>query len=236
METDITGPHSEYALNGKIMLCFTIILFIAVMIIIFFHRYLCCHSRHIRHLFSISDTANNKAGAGLDPSVLKFLPTFAYCNSSVTHFRLPDCAVCLSDFEDGDGVRFLPNCNHTFHTHCIDMWFGSHSNCPLCRAEVYPVHGLGSSNLAPPQITKPGSDYEADQMEEGQAGCSSLPPPVACQRKPLELMVIIVEEPVGMGESQRLRNPEGINSGVSGEYGSKHSDNLVISLKRIWSM
>ncbi|GMI94914.1 hypothetical protein HRI_003160700 [Hibiscus trionum] len=49
-----------------------------------------------------------------------------------------ECAVCLSVFEDGDEVRQLPRCKHSFHASCIDMWLYSHSDCPLCRASVDP--------------------------------------------------------------------------------------------------
>lgn len=47
-----------------------------------------------------------------------------------------ECAVCLSIFEEGEEVRKLPKCNHSFHVACIDMWLYSHSDCPLCRAPV----------------------------------------------------------------------------------------------------
>ncbi|KAE7998487.1 hypothetical protein FH972_003029 [Carpinus fangiana] len=47
-----------------------------------------------------------------------------------------ECAVCLSVFEEGEEVRTLPRCKHSFHAPCIDMWLYSHSDCPLCRAPV----------------------------------------------------------------------------------------------------
>ncbi|KAK9280997.1 hypothetical protein L1049_003888 [Liquidambar formosana] len=53
------------------------------------------------------------------------------------------CVVCLLGFEDGDDVKQLQRCNHSFHAPCIDMWLYSHSNCPVCRA---PVHPLTSNN------------------------------------------------------------------------------------------
>lgn len=49
-----------------------------------------------------------------------------------------ECAVCLSAFEEGDEVRELPRCSHSFHAPCIDMWLYSHYDCPLCRALVNP--------------------------------------------------------------------------------------------------
>ncbi|XP_076944820.1 RING-H2 finger protein ATL52-like [Bidens hawaiensis] len=47
-----------------------------------------------------------------------------------------ECSVCLSVYEDGEEVRKLPRCNHSFHIACIDMWLYSHMDCPLCRAPV----------------------------------------------------------------------------------------------------
>ncbi|KAG6681544.1 hypothetical protein I3842_13G098900 [Carya illinoinensis] len=48
-------------------------------------------------------------------------------------------AVCLGEFEEGQWLKHLPNCTHAFHVPCIDTWFQSHSNCPLCRSHVYDV-------------------------------------------------------------------------------------------------
>ncbi|KAL8101672.1 RING-H2 finger protein ATL52-like [Apium graveolens] len=47
-----------------------------------------------------------------------------------------DCPVCLSIFEEGEEVKQLPMCKHSFHAPCIDMWLYSHLDCPLCRAPV----------------------------------------------------------------------------------------------------
>ncbi|GFS30674.1 RING/U-box superfamily protein [Actinidia rufa] len=47
-----------------------------------------------------------------------------------------DCAVCLGEFEEGEWIKSLPNCSHVFHVACIDMWFQTHSSCPLCRSYV----------------------------------------------------------------------------------------------------
>lgn len=47
-----------------------------------------------------------------------------------------ECPVCLSVFEEGEEVRKLPRCNHSFHAVCIDMWLYSHFDCPICRTSV----------------------------------------------------------------------------------------------------
>ncbi|KAF7845512.1 RING-H2 finger protein ATL33-like [Senna tora] len=47
-----------------------------------------------------------------------------------------ECPVCLSVFGDGEEVRQLSVCRHSFHASCIDMWLSNHSNCPICRATI----------------------------------------------------------------------------------------------------
>ncbi|KAK7291810.1 hypothetical protein RIF29_07252 [Crotalaria pallida] len=49
-----------------------------------------------------------------------------------------ECSVCLSDLEEGEEVRKLPRCKHSFHVQCIDMWLHSHFDCPVCRTPVGP--------------------------------------------------------------------------------------------------
>ncbi|KAF9603775.1 hypothetical protein IFM89_037861 [Coptis chinensis] len=44
-----------------------------------------------------------------------------------------ECAICLSEFVDGDGVRILPKCKHGFHVKCIEGWLSSQVSCPTCR-------------------------------------------------------------------------------------------------------
>ncbi|KMT19778.1 hypothetical protein BVRB_1g008340 [Beta vulgaris subsp. vulgaris] len=47
-----------------------------------------------------------------------------------------DCSVCLSEFQHGESLRLLPKCKHAFHIDCIDTWLRSHTNCPMCRADI----------------------------------------------------------------------------------------------------
>ncbi|CAL5188381.1 unnamed protein product [Lathyrus oleraceus] len=53
------------------------------------------------------------------------------------------CAVCLGDFEEGEELKTMPECLHSFHVHCIDMWLRSHMSCPICRAGA----GAGAAPL-----------------------------------------------------------------------------------------
>ncbi|KAJ6916590.1 RING-H2 finger protein ATL80-like [Populus alba x Populus x berolinensis] len=52
---------------------------------------------------------------------------------ATTKFGSTECAICLGEFVEGDEVRALPQCGHSFHVVCIDTWLGSRSSCPSCR-------------------------------------------------------------------------------------------------------
>lgn len=139
------------------MLSAIVILFFVVILMVFLHLYarwylLRARRRHLHRrsrnrratmVFFTADpsttTASAAASRGLDQSVMKSLPVFTF--SDETHKDPIECAVCLSEFEENESGRVLPNCKHTFHVDCIDMWFHSHSTCPLCRSLVEPLAG-----------------------------------------------------------------------------------------------
>ncbi|KAI3764650.1 hypothetical protein L2E82_14661 [Cichorium intybus] len=77
------------------------------------------------------------AATGLDDSLIKSIAVCKYRKGDGV-VDGSDCAVCLSEFQEGESLRLLPKCNHAFHLPCIDTWLGSHSNCPLCRSHVMP--------------------------------------------------------------------------------------------------
>ncbi|XP_023732174.1 RING-H2 finger protein ATL52-like [Lactuca sativa] len=77
------------------------------------------------------------ATTGLDDSLIKSIAVCKYRKGDGI-VDGTDCAVCLSEFQEGESLRLLPKCNHAFHLPCIDTWLGSHSNCPLCRSHVMP--------------------------------------------------------------------------------------------------
>ncbi|XP_076961058.1 RING-H2 finger protein ATL52-like [Bidens hawaiensis] len=76
-----------------------------------------------------NDVSNENSMVGLIPS---------HKHKKVTDSEdgEPMCAVCLSEFEEGDELRTLPECMHSFHVPCIDMWLYSHRSCPICRVEA----------------------------------------------------------------------------------------------------
>lgn len=87
-----------------------------------------------------------------------------------------DCAVCLSEFEEGETGRVLPKCNHSFHIDCIDMWFQSHSTCPLCRApvEAPPVQQEVTIDMCEPELVLGSSfGHEMNRSEPEFSSSSS---------------------------------------------------------------
>ncbi|CAH2074669.1 unnamed protein product [Thlaspi arvense] len=82
--------------------------------------------------------------SGLKKRELKRIPVAAYGSSGV-EIAATECAICLGEFADGERVRVLPPCNHSFHMSCIDTWLASHSSCPNCRHSLIELHVAGSS-------------------------------------------------------------------------------------------
>jgi hypothetical protein len=92
---------------------------------------------------------------GLDSAILGTLPMFLYQSQNFTDGL--ECAVCLCEFEENEKGRLLPNCRHSFHVECIDMWFRSHSTCPICRIGAQPEQPvLESGRTEQVSVTIPG--------------------------------------------------------------------------------
>ncbi|KAM0910132.1 hypothetical protein ACQ4PT_014354 [Festuca glaucescens] len=99
---------------------------------------------------------------GLDESALSALPITAYRKGSgSTGGAGADCAVCLSEFADGEKVRELPNCGHGFHMEFADAWLRTRTTCPLCRAEAELPQGNGKAEAASSSATEPPALFGA---------------------------------------------------------------------------
>ncbi|XP_030466120.1 RING-H2 finger protein ATL3-like [Syzygium oleosum] len=138
------------AITGKIMVTAIILLFLVVVFVLFLHLYAKWfwwrmeepptqgnNRRRPRRRFVFvpdQEMAAVAARRGLDPSVLRSIPVVPFRPKEFKDGL--ECAVCLSELVDGEKARLLPKCNHGFHVDCIDMWFQSHSTCPLCRNSV----------------------------------------------------------------------------------------------------
>jgi hypothetical protein len=46
------------------------------------------------------------------------------------------CAVCQDAYTEGQAIRTIRHCNHSFHKTCIDPWFQTNVRCPVCRYDI----------------------------------------------------------------------------------------------------
>ncbi|PON81602.1 LOW QUALITY PROTEIN: 43kDa postsynaptic protein [Trema orientale] len=192
-------PHqNHYDLNSKIMLTAIISLSIVVLLVLALHiyaRYVLRRQERrrraaLRHLgLTVAESRSASEPpppkTGLEPSVIASLPLFAFNNSSSRsstntdpHNHSSECAVCLSNLEEGEMARLLPNCNHSFHAECIDKWLSSRSTCPICRTEAEP---------------RPRLEPEPREGLVGSSGGNTAPPPTAPPLERLNSMSSCVE-------------------------------------------
>ncbi|CAK7356541.1 unnamed protein product [Dovyalis caffra] len=106
----------------------------------------CSHQRWLSHseLRRSDSGENNSIVLNLKPystSAFKYKKGMA----SAEALRETECVVCLTGFKDEECVQQLPECMHSFHAPCIDMWLYSHSHCPLCRRPVQRLDSLKDS-------------------------------------------------------------------------------------------
>jgi len=75
--------------------------------------------------------------AGLTASQIKSMPNASVFSTSCEDgHQDKECAICLNEFDEGDTIRNLANCGHTFHKSCIDLWLLRRADCPLCKGTV----------------------------------------------------------------------------------------------------
>ncbi|KAL1218890.1 RING-H2 finger protein ATL60 [Cardamine amara subsp. amara] len=107
---------------------------------------------------------------GLDSKILQSIDVLVFKSTDFKDGL--ECAVCLSDLVDGDKARVLPRCNHGFHVDCIDMWFQSHSTCPLCRNTVGSVEDTahrGTEGLSQNQNFESGHSSNQHNPSQDQS-------------------------------------------------------------------
>ncbi|KAK7329468.1 hypothetical protein VNO77_23637 [Canavalia gladiata] len=234
----------DYSLSGKIMLSAIVLLFFVVVLMLCLHIYarwylIRARRRQLRRnrlrrrtqLVFYDDADNpatvSAASRGLDSAVIASLRLFSYDPNDYPE-NPPECAVCLSEFEYGETGRILPKCNHTFHTDCIDMWFHSHSTCPLCRA---PVESAPDGSTRPEvviTVCAPESGSSSLEIENRNGSSSSS---VGLRRKP-SLVGVTVEVPP---RNETFRDETGCDSPSTQSSSFRSPMSRMLSFKRILS-
>lgn len=75
---------------------------------------------------------------GANHHAIQSLPTRKYTKASQTSSADSRCNICLSEYEEGDTLKSLPSCLHSFHEDCINKWLQINKSCPVCRQEIQP--------------------------------------------------------------------------------------------------
>ncbi|KAE8700735.1 hypothetical protein F3Y22_tig00110556pilonHSYRG00658 [Hibiscus syriacus] len=192
MEPNI-DESKAVAITGKIMIIAIIILFLVVVFVLFLHLYAkwfwwrveeptppSSSRRRRRFVFAPGQDTTHpmRATKGLDPTILASLPVLIFSQEELKEGL--ECAVCLCEVVGGERGRLLPKCNHGFHVECIDMWFKSHSTCPLCRNSVvavedsptFPTNMLFWGNHQG-QVSSGGANLEEGSSASASASASS---------------------------------------------------------------
>ncbi|KAL4347138.1 hypothetical protein GQ457_17G020030 [Hibiscus cannabinus] len=115
------------------------------------------HNLSVHEPWQISTT-------GLDEALIKSITAFKYKKGDGL-VEGTDCSVCLNEFRDDESLRLLPTCSHAFHLPCIDTWLRSHSNCPLCRANIVFV----TASAASPVMETPRGNEQGPSTNENLA-------------------------------------------------------------------
>ena len=46
------------------------------------------------------------------------------------------CVICHAPINQGDVLRKIKKCSHSFHLECLDRWLETKINMPYCRTDI----------------------------------------------------------------------------------------------------
>lgn len=139
---------NNFQIHGRslllIVIIFSVLVFLALLCL--YIRWACRYHRWTTATATgdLSSEAGLPWSLGLDAETVGSFPVHLHQRSSSGDEG--QCSICLSCLIEGEKVKVLPTCNHSFHPECIDEWLKTHSSCPLCRAS------LGGSKADPVAI------------------------------------------------------------------------------------
>uniref|UniRef100_A0A5B7B0J3 RING-type domain-containing protein n=1 Tax=Davidia involucrata TaxID=16924 RepID=A0A5B7B0J3_DAVIN len=70
---------------------------------------------------------------GLEPVVVAAIPTVKFNREAFSSMEDAQCTICLGEYQEKEVLRIMPQCGHSFHLSCIDVWLRKQSTCPVCR-------------------------------------------------------------------------------------------------------
>jgi len=114
--------------------------------------YCCCPS-----LFGI------KPPKKASPRLIKSVTTKKSYKEDMMSKDDANCAICLSEYEPKDDLRFL-RCGHHFHDDCIMQWLVKNKTCPFCKQEIDQIDEAKPKE----EPSQPSSDHVAIEMSQIQ--------------------------------------------------------------------
>jgi len=140
---DMIGTHNMYTLGNKeIFELFSLWTFrVALWILSLFLLVRCV----LKFVFKINSveflmiTQTFLTEGGISDKHFNSLPSLVYRKSkdSDSSSRQEEmCSICIEEFHEGEELKMMPECKHTFHHNCIKRWIQNHNNCPYCRCTI----------------------------------------------------------------------------------------------------
>ncbi|KAI3512453.1 hypothetical protein L1887_19769 [Cichorium endivia] len=217
-------------LTGRVLTATVIAVFIILCIILLLHIYAkwLWHRRQ-----QYIDAHNNRhrqdqhsdvpvLRRGLDATFLKTIPIIQFEAKDFKNGL--ECSVCLSEVEEGEKARILPKCNHAFHAECIDMWFHSHSTCPVCRNPVQEQAEISVESLP--------ENHQAQEESTNNGDSHTLPTNVLFCGDETEVSTLTSQLEEANNQHQAPTLPFEPSSSLSQAYNDGATPDLVIDIPR----
>ncbi|XP_048319509.2 RING-H2 finger protein ATL28-like [Ziziphus jujuba] len=106
-----------------VFISFVVFFAIFLLCLWIFHKRTSRRSRNYRRVSEVelpTIRSAPPARGGVDPGVRAGIPQIRYASDTVLPYEEYTCACCICQFVEGESVSMIPNCRHTFHSHCID--------------------------------------------------------------------------------------------------------------------
>ncbi|XP_010545157.1 PREDICTED: RING-H2 finger protein ATL67 [Tarenaya hassleriana] len=84
-----------------------------------------------------------------DQSVINSYPKFQF-SKEPEGGGCTTCSICLCEYKEAEMLRMMPECKHSFHLCCLDVWLKLKRSCPVCRNSPLPTpQSTPSSEVVP---------------------------------------------------------------------------------------
>ncbi|KAK2982505.1 hypothetical protein RJ640_026348 [Escallonia rubra] len=103
-----------------IVVVFSIVLLIAILIL--YAHWICSFRPLPASVASTLHHAPPPQPHGLDVATINSLPTMLHPILGRDKVGEAECCICLGVFQVGEEVKVLPQCDHCYHSECVDKW------------------------------------------------------------------------------------------------------------------